>query len=124
MFTDISIISIYELDYLVEGQKNRELAQAMSYGCKYTEKGEKDFSHIVSGSDQVVFYPEDFLEEYANETFTSNYFIEMDCNPANKSSRVIQVGNEPPETGEVIVRSIPVPQPRENLTQIKLYRWY
>lgn len=124
MYTDLYIRNVYGVDYLTEGQENRNLAEAMSYGCRYTEKGEKNFGHVVSDSEELSFFPQRFLEEYGNRTMRSNFFIEMDCDPGNESSRVMKVGKEPPTQADVIVRSIPVPLPQENLTHARLHRWY
>lgn len=124
MYTDINIMSIYETDYVIQDQKNRRLVDALSYGCYAGNQGKDEFTHVVSEPDNVNFFPVRFLERDLNFTVTGNFRFEMDCAPWNESSEKIQVGPEPPENTDLIVRSIPVPLPEGNSTNARLYRWY
>lgn len=123
-YTDLSILSVYTKDYVVQNQKNRRVVDTLSYGCYAGNEGEDEFSHIVSESEGLTFLPERFLERSLNSSIAGPYRFEMDCEPWNSSSKKIIIGEEIPENKDVVAKSVPVPLPEENLTQARLYRWY
>lgn len=122
--TDLRVMSLYDIHYAVNDQENRRLIETLSYGCQYGGDLESPYSHVVSDSDEVIFLPREYTENHLNSSLGSNFRLEMDCDPSNPESNVVEIGEEPPENAEVIVRSVPVPLPYENITSARLYRWY
>jgi len=123
--SDLRILSFYGVDYTMQGQENRRIVDAISYGCAYGGSGEDKLDHTVSGPDNTIFLPNIYTEDYLNQTISDDrYYLEMDCDPSEEDSKKLEVGEKPPNDAEIVARSIPVPLPYENKTKLRLLRWY
>ncbi|MDY6789187.1 MAG: hypothetical protein SVV03_04465 [Candidatus Nanohaloarchaea archaeon] len=112
------LTNMYENSYLTASKDKFGLVQAVAYGCSYGNP-DKGFKYTASNkSEKLNFETERYLESYMEDTGGS-FRIEVDC----KNGETIEVGPEPPETGDVFSFRMEIPIPHGNRTELEMRRW-
>lgn len=124
--TDVSFNSetllrgLYSQSFPVRKESNMKIITALSYACEYGKK-EKGYSFTLSKTRGLRVKPTDFMENYFNETLSSNYRFTIDC---QEGEREIAIGQQLPENPDIVVSStLEIPLAKANRTQAVLQRW-
>jgi hypothetical protein len=118
--SEVQLRGLYSQSFTVPRESNMKVITALSYACEYGKK-EKGYPFTISERRGLRVETLKFMESYFNETLSSNYRFEVDCEGSDRS---LVVGQKLPEDADIVVSTkLEMPLAKGNRTEAFLQRW-
>jgi hypothetical protein len=110
-----NILTLRNSEYVVQDAENLELTTVLGMACEYRE--DESDGITLSAEEDIQIYPEEYIEYYIEETASSQYSVQIDCNPG-ESGGLLRIGD--PVSGDRLVEEFTMPLPDGNITEVRI----
>lgn len=110
-----NVLTLSNSEYVVDDADNFDLTTVLGMACEYNE--EESNGITLSEEEDIQVYPKEYIKYYIDQSASSQYSIEIDCEPG-QTGGTIKIGEQ--ENRNILVEELTIPLPDGNITEVRI----